>query len=103
MTFDPRRSLALLPFRLCGCLSPPFCLDAPTTRMQCWGMNALGALGLGDTLDRGDGPDEMGDALPAVSLGTGVTVAADAGAVIATLVPTPAVSSNVSIESVSWT
>lgn len=56
-------------------------------------MNILGALGLGDTLDRGDGPSEMGDALPAVSLGTGVTVAADTGAAVpATEAPTPAVS-----------
>ncbi|CAM9936465.1 unnamed protein product, partial [Hapterophycus canaliculatus] len=43
--------------------------------LKCWGMNALGALGLGDTNARGDDADEMGDALPAVSLGTGVTVA----------------------------
>eukprot|EP00903_Cladosiphon_okamuranus_P006618 g6465.t1 len=48
--------------------------------LKCWGMNVIGALGLGDTLDRGDGPGEMGDALPAVSLGTGVTVAVDTGA-----------------------
>lgn len=58
-------------------------------------MNILGALGLGDTLDRGVGPLEMGDALPAVSLGTGVTVAPDAGVavtVLPTVAPTPAVS-----------
>lgn len=57
-------------------------------------MNTLGALGVGDTLDRGDGPNEMGDALPAVSLGTGVTVAPDAGAAVPTVAPTPAVSSD---------
>lgn len=55
-------------------------------------MNALGALGLGDTVDRGDDADEMGDALPAVSLGTGVTVATDEDAVVpATPAPTVAV------------
>lgn len=53
----------------------------------------MGALGLGDTQDRGDDPGEMGDALPAVSLGTGVTVAVDAGA---TLAPTPAPTAAVS-------
>eukprot|EP00752_Nemacystus_decipiens_P009426 g8429.t1 len=58
--------------------------------LKCWGMNVLGALGLEDTLDRGDGPDEMGDALPAVSLGTGVTVAPDEGAAVATVAPTAA-------------
>lgn len=30
-----------------------------------------GTLGLGDAEDRGDGPGEMGDALPAVDLGAG--------------------------------
>ncbi len=40
--------------------------------LKCWGQNnATGALGLGDNLGRGDGPGEMGDALPAVDLGTG--------------------------------
>lgn len=76
------------------CLS--FCfLLLPRRTKQCWGMNTLGALGLGDTLDRGDGADEMGDALPAVSLGTGVTVAPDTGAALPpTVPPTPVVSSD---------
>ncbi|EYF07216.1 regulator of chromosome condensation, RCC1 [Chondromyces apiculatus DSM 436] len=39
-------------------------------RVKCWGYNGSGRLGLGDTLDRGDGPGEMGDSLPAVNLGT---------------------------------
>jgi alpha-tubulin suppressor-like RCC1 family protein len=39
--------------------------------VKCWGDNEYGQLGLGDTEDRGDEPGEMGDALPAVSLGTG--------------------------------
>ena len=36
--------------------------------VKCWGYNAWGQLGMGDRSDRGDGPDEMGDSLPAVSL-----------------------------------
>ena len=43
--------------------------------MKCWGDNEFGALGLGDVDDRGDEPDEMGDNLPAVDLGTGRTAA----------------------------
>ncbi|HMA91807.1 MAG TPA: hypothetical protein VKP30_03930, partial [Polyangiaceae bacterium] len=36
--------------------------------VKCWGGNKAGALGLGDTEDRGDEPGEMGDALPTVDL-----------------------------------
>jgi len=39
--------------------------------LKCWGFNNHGQLGLGDTNSRGDTPDEMGDALPAIDLGTG--------------------------------
>jgi alpha-tubulin suppressor-like RCC1 family protein len=39
--------------------------------VKCWGYNAYGALGLGDTNGRGDAANEMGDNLPAISLGTG--------------------------------
>jgi len=40
-------------------------------RLKCWGYNGDWELGLGDTEARGDEPGEMGDALPAVDLGTG--------------------------------
>ncbi len=38
--------------------------------IKCWGNNEHGQLGLGDTLNRGDDANEMGDALPFVNLGT---------------------------------
>jgi alpha-tubulin suppressor-like RCC1 family protein len=41
--------------------------------VKCWGENARGRLGLGDINNRGDEAGEMGDALPAVDLGTGRT------------------------------
>jgi len=44
--------------------------------VKCWGYNGFGGLGLGDNADRGDGANEMGDNLPAVSLGTGKTAVA---------------------------
>lgn len=36
--------------------------------VKCWGTGALGALGYGDTADRGMKPNQMGDALPALAL-----------------------------------
>lgn len=49
--------------------------------LKCWGYNAGGELGLGDSLQRGAGPNQMGDNLPTVNLGTGRTARAyDAGA-----------------------
>ena len=37
-------------------------------RVNCWGANDVGQLGLGDTQQRGDAPGEMGAALPVVQL-----------------------------------
>jgi alpha-tubulin suppressor-like RCC1 family protein len=42
--------------------------------VKCWGDNAYGELGLGDINNRGDAPGEMGDALPFVDVGSGLTV-----------------------------
>jgi alpha-tubulin suppressor-like RCC1 family protein len=44
--------------------------------VKCWGNNSLGRLGIGDTEPRGDDPNEMGDMLPTVQLGTGRTAVA---------------------------
>ncbi len=49
------------------------CVILDDDRVKCWGANGQGQLGLGDTAVRGDGPGEMGDALPYVDLGTGRT------------------------------
>ena len=49
------------------------CVLLDNGSVKCWGYNTIGYLGLGDTAHRGDGPGEMGDNLPAVSLGTGRT------------------------------
>ncbi len=48
--------------------------------VKCWGDNEFGQLGLGDTKDRGDEPEEMGDALPTVNLGSASAVSISAGA-----------------------
>jgi alpha-tubulin suppressor-like RCC1 family protein len=43
-------------------------------RVKCWGANADGGLGYEDSNYRGYGPSQMGDKLPFVNLGAGVTV-----------------------------
>ena len=44
--------------------------------VKCWGNNAYGQLGQGDTNSQGLGADEMGDNLPSVDLGSGRTATA---------------------------
>ncbi len=52
------------------------CALLDNNEMKCWGGNPVGALGLGDTVHRGDDPGEMGDNLPAIDLGTDVAAVA---------------------------
>jgi len=47
------------------------CAILDDASVKCWGYNTLGLLGLGDTKHRGDDMGEMGNALAAVSLGSG--------------------------------
>jgi len=49
------------------------CVLLDNASIKCWGNNFYGQLGLGDWSHRGDNAGEMGDALPAVDLGTGRT------------------------------
>jgi len=46
------------------------CALLSNRQVKCWGYNAYGQLGLGDTTQRGDAVGSMGDALPAVDLGS---------------------------------
>jgi len=46
------------------------CVILDNVTIKCWGLNAEGELGLGDTTNRGDAANQMGDNLPVVSLGT---------------------------------
>lgn len=50
------------------------CALLDNTTVKCWGFGAYGKLGYGDTSDRGDGPNELGDVLPAVAFGPGQNV-----------------------------
>lgn len=49
------------------------CAILDNGQVKCWGYNAYGQLGRGNTANIGDGAGEMGDSLQAVSLGTGRT------------------------------
>jgi alpha-tubulin suppressor-like RCC1 family protein len=52
------------------------CALLDNATVKCWGASANGRLGTGDTIDIGDDPNEMGDALLPISLGTGVSAIA---------------------------
>jgi alpha-tubulin suppressor-like RCC1 family protein len=52
------------------------CAILDNASVKCWGSNASGQLGLGDTNSRGNGSSEMGDNLTAVDLGSGRTATA---------------------------
>jgi alpha-tubulin suppressor-like RCC1 family protein len=52
------------------------CALLSNRQVKCWGMNAYGELGLGDTNNRGSAASQMGDSLPTVALGTGRTALA---------------------------
>jgi cysteine-rich repeat protein len=47
------------------------CAILDNDSLKCWGYNGYGQLGQGDTLNRGYTSGQMGDALPAINLGTG--------------------------------
>lgn len=49
------------------------CARLDNATVKCWGSNSDGALGLGDTTDRGIQAGQMGDSLPAVQLGQSAT------------------------------
>jgi len=55
------------------------CAILDNASIKCWGSNASGQLGLGDTNNRGDVSDEMGNYLPAVDLGSGTATAIATG------------------------
>lgn len=49
--------------------SKSVCAILDNSQVKCWGQNDVGQLGLGNTLNRGDGFNEMGDNLLSVSIG----------------------------------
>ena len=52
------------------------CALLETHLLKCWGYNGHGQLGLGNNRNQGDDPNEMGDNLPEVDLGSGRTTKA---------------------------
>jgi alpha-tubulin suppressor-like RCC1 family protein len=44
------------------------CAVLDNASIKCWGGNAFGQLGLGNTSNHGDGSNEMGDSLPVIGL-----------------------------------
>ncbi len=60
------------------------CAILDNGQTKCWGSNAYGKLGLGDTAHRGDNAGEMGDALPTVNFGTGRVASLLAGGTVHT-------------------
>ena len=44
------------------------CAVSTENEVKCWGGNGNGNLGIGDTVNRGEAPDQMGDVLPFVDL-----------------------------------
>ncbi|HYP77768.1 MAG TPA: hypothetical protein VER12_17475, partial [Polyangiaceae bacterium] len=64
------------------------CARSSTGLVKCWGYNGRGALGLGDSLDRGDGPATVPSRLSALDLGTGrkaISISAGGGSTCALL------------------
>lgn len=55
-----------------SCGSQHVCVILHDGAVKCWGDGSDGRLGLGDVETRGDGPNEMGNLLPIVDLGTNV-------------------------------
>jgi alpha-tubulin suppressor-like RCC1 family protein len=52
------------------------CAILDNDTVKCWGYGGYGVLGQGNTINRGDGANEMGDSLPAIELGSGRTAKA---------------------------
>eukprot|EP01083_Nonionella_stella_P030599 83875_1 len=66
------------------------CIVSTTYKVKCWGYNFHGQLGYGDTNNRGDEANEMGDNLLEIDLGSFTTSAPTADASITTSMdPTP--------------